>query len=151
MPQSLMALAAVVLLLAFAPQQPQEPQKPEEAEEEFKIPAEEAARKNPVEATSTSIAQGRQIYRTQCAMCHGESGDGKGDLAEVMGLKLLDYRDPKSLETFTDGELFYITKKGKGKMPGQEGRMSDRQLWHLINYIRSLARKEGRPAAEPEQ
>lgn len=143
-----MLILAAALALAFFPA-PQEPQKPEPAAEpEFKIPPEEAARKNPVEATATSVSQGRQTYRTQCAMCHGEGGDGKGDLAEVMELKLLDYRDPKSLEKFTDGELFYILKKGKGKMPGQEGRMSDRQMWHLVNFIRSLARKEEKPAAE---
>jgi mono/diheme cytochrome c family protein len=147
-------LAVLALLVVAAPQEPQqEPQKPAEAEPEpeFIIPPEEKARKNPVEPTTSSINLGRQTYRTQCAMCHGEGGNGKGDLAEVMELELLDYRDPKSLAAFTDGELFYILKKGKGKMPGQEGRMSDRQLWHLLNYVRSLARTDDRRSGESER
>jgi mono/diheme cytochrome c family protein len=32
-------------------------------------------------------------------------------------------------------------------MPGQEGRMKDPQVWNLVNYIRSLAKK---PNKEPE-
>ena len=46
-------------------------------------------------------------------MCHGKDGDGNGDLATDMKLKLLDYRDPASLKDLTDGDLFYIIKNGK--------------------------------------
>ena len=109
---------------------------------EFKIPPEEAQRQNPVKPTPDSVAEGKRLYGFDCAMCHGKEGDGKGDLAESMGLKLRDYRDPAALKDMTDGELFYILSKGKGKMPGDEGRMKPEQRWHMVNYIRSLAKKE---------
>ena len=109
---------------------------------EFKIPPEEAKRPNPVKATPASIALGKRVYATQCAMCHGATGDGKGDLAADMKLNLRDYRDPDSLKDMTDGELFYILTKGKGDMPGEEDRMKPEQLWNLINFIRSLAKKK---------
>jgi len=109
---------------------------------EFKIPPEEAQRQNPVKPTPDSVAEGKRLYGFDCAMCHGKEGDGKGDLAESMGLKLRDYRDPAALKDLTDGELFYILSKGKGKMPGDEGRMKPEQRWHMVNYIRSLAKKE---------
>lgn len=79
-------------------------------------------------------------------MCHGQDGDGKGDLAESMGLQLRDFRDPKALKDFTEGELFYIVSKGKGKMPSNEDRTKPEQRWDLVNFIRSLTKKA--PATE---
>lgn len=116
---------------------------------EFKIPSEDAQRQNPVKPNPISLAQGKKLYGFDCAMCHGKEGDGKGDLAGEMGLKLRDYRDPASLKEFTDGELFYILAKGKGKMPGDEERMKPEQRWQLVNYIRSMAKKA--PATQPKQ
>jgi mono/diheme cytochrome c family protein len=113
---------------------------------EFKIPPQEAQRQNPVKATPSSIAQGKRIYSFDCAMCHGQDGDGKGDLAESMGLQLRDFRDPKALKDFTEGELFYIVSKGKGKMPSNEDRTKPEQRWDLVNFIRSLTKKA--PATE---
>src|SRR5215467_9211056 len=54
------------------------------------IPAEEKNRKNPIPATPDSIEAGQNLYSSQCAMCHGQTGNGKGDLAEKMRLKVPD-------------------------------------------------------------
>jgi len=145
--------AAALALLAFfgltgyrALTQEKKPAAPAE----FKIPPEEAKRENPVKPTPTSIADGKRAYATQCAMCHGKDGDGKGDLAEDMKLKLLDYRNADALKGITDGEMFYILTKGKGDMPGQEGRMKPDQLWNLINFIHSLAKGKA-SGSKPEE
>jgi mono/diheme cytochrome c family protein len=142
MPKKLAALIAFVFLALFSlsaiAQEKQTPP-PKPAEPEFKIPPEEAKRENPVKPSASSIADGKHTYTTQCAMCHGASGDGKGGLAVDMKLALKDYRDPEALKDMTDGEMFYILNKGKGEMPGQEGRFKPEQLWNLINYIHSLA------------
>jgi mono/diheme cytochrome c family protein len=108
----------------------------------FAIPAEDAKRANPVKSSPASIADGKHAFATQCAMCHGKDGDGKGDLATDMKLTLKDYRDPAALKDVTDGEMFYIIMHGKGDMPGEEDRMKPDQTWNLINYIRSFAHKD---------
>jgi mono/diheme cytochrome c family protein len=74
-------------------------------------------------------------------MCHGAAGAGDGDLAADMKLQLKDYRDPESLKGLTDGEIFTIIDKGKGQMSGEEGRMKPPQIWNVVNYVRSLAKK----------
>ncbi|MBI3483615.1 MAG: cytochrome c [Acidobacteria bacterium] len=117
------------------------------------IPLDEVKRENPVKPTEASIADGKKLFGYQCAMCHGEKGDGNSELAESMKLTMKDYTNPAALKDFTDGTLFYILEKGKGKMPGQEGRMSANQKWNLVNYIRSFAKKSGeapKPAAPPK-
>jgi mono/diheme cytochrome c family protein len=93
---------------------------------------------NPVKATPNSIALGKKAYGLDCAMCHGKTGAGDGDLAGDMKLKLRDYRDPESLKAMTDGEIFTIIAKGKGQMSGEEGRMKPTQIWNLVNYVRTL-------------
>ncbi len=125
---------------------------PAQAPANLVIPLEEVNRANPVKPTEASIADGKKLYGYQCAMCHGEKGDGKTELAETMKLKVKDYTNPEALKDFTDGVLNYIIEKGKGQMPSQEGRMSANQKWNMINYIRSLAKKpaDAKPAAPPK-
>ena len=96
---------------------------------------------NPVKPTADSIALGKKAYGTDCAMCHGKTGAGDGDLAADMKLKLKDYRDPEALKSMTDGEIFTLIDKGKGQMSGEEGRMKPGQIWNVVNYVRSLAKK----------
>jgi mono/diheme cytochrome c family protein len=96
---------------------------------------------NPVKPTPESVAQGKKAYGFDCAMCHGKEGAGDGDLVESMQLKLKDYRDPASLKEMTDAEMYTIITRGKGKMTGEEERMKPEQVWNVVNYVRSLAKK----------
>jgi mono/diheme cytochrome c family protein len=104
---------------------------------------------NPVKPVASSIADGKHLYESQCLMCHGKDGDGKGDLAVDMKLNLRDFRDAATFKESTDGELFYIISKGKGDMPGAADRLSPTQCWNLVNYVRSLSSKT--PPAKPKE
>ena len=74
-------------------------------------------------------------------MCHGKEGAGDGDLAEDMHLKLRDYRDVAALKDLTDGDIYSIINNGKGKMTGEEGRLKPDEIWDVVNFVRSLAKK----------
>jgi len=106
-----------------------------------KAPApENAAKANPVKPTPESLAKGKKLYVIDCAMCHGDKGDGKGDMASDMK-NVTDFTNPDALKNRTDGELFYAIRKGKGEMPPEGDRAKDDDVWNLVNYIRSLAKK----------
>jgi len=105
------------------------------------VPVEAARQVNPVKPTSESIAAGKKWYGYDCAMCHGKDGDGKGDMAGDMKAKLVDFTDPAALKDVTDGEIFYVVKNGKGQMPAEGDRLKPTELWNLVNYVRSLAKK----------
>jgi len=102
------------------------------------VTPEEAARKNPVRLTDVSVERGKKMFGTQCALCHGEKGDGKGDLAADMKLTLPDFTKAEALAKRTDGELFVIIGTGNDPMPSQKGRMTDVELWNIVNYLRAL-------------
>jgi mono/diheme cytochrome c family protein len=101
-------------------------------------PAAIAKMVNPVKPNAESLAQGKKYYGYDCAMCHGQTGNGKGDVDT--GEKLPDFTIPDSLKDKTDGELFCSLKNGKGHMPLERIRISPNELWNLINYVRSLAK-----------
>jgi mono/diheme cytochrome c family protein len=120
---------------------------------DFKLSPEDKAHKNPQKFTTVSVERGKKIYATQCAMCHGEKGDGKGDLAGEMKTKLPDFTQPGALEKFTDGELFAMIGNGSFPMPAQGARMKDYRKWQLVNYMRALSGKppEKSTGNEPEE
>lgn len=108
----------------------------------YVIPEEAIKRQSPLKAGEKSIAEGKRLYATECAMCHGDDGSGKTDLAASMQLALKDLREPATTKDRTDGALFYIIHKGMGKMPPEEGRLKDAQVWQLVNFVRSMVKKE---------
>jgi mono/diheme cytochrome c family protein len=106
---------------------------------------------NPVKPTAASQEKAKKLYSQDCAMCHGDNGNGKTDLASSMQLTLADWTDPKSLGSKSDQELFDIIRKGKGdKMPPEDAsRAKDADVWGLITYIRALSKNQPAASAPP--
>ena len=102
-----------------------------------------AERKNPVKATPEGLAAIKKIYGYDCAMCHGATGDGKGDVAASMNLTLKSWRDATVLSGISDGDMYDLILKGKGKMVGEGDRLTPEKAWTMVHYVRSLAKKEG--------
>jgi mono/diheme cytochrome c family protein len=95
-----------------------------------------------VAASAAATAEGKRLYDTSdCAICHGKDGDGKGVLAKDISMNTHDWHNASSLANFTDGELFYILKNGKGRMPGYDKKETPENMWQMIDYIRSLGGK----------
>ena len=134
------------LLLTFGAAVAQQKENPQEAPP-ANVPADDAAKKNPVKVTPEGLAEAKKLFGYHCAMCHGENGDGKGDLAESMKLQLNDWRNPETISKYTDGALFYIVTNGRGKMVGGEGDRTKEELrWNLVNLVRSFGKKAAEPA-----
>jgi len=157
----LFALWVVVLWAGYS--WAQEQKKPEQAGPSqpgatapvptFNLTPEDVARKNPVRLTQPSVARGKKTFASQCVLCHGTKGDGTGELVEEMKINPPDFTKPDTLKKRTDGEWFAIIGQGGGAMPGQGGRMKDREKWDLVNYLRSLGGKptEKSSGNEPEE
>ncbi len=110
-------------------------------------PAPAAPAKNPVKPTAESQARARMLYARDCALCHGDTGNGKTDLATSMSLTLDDWTSPATLAGKTDGDLFAVIRNGKDKMPSEDvGRATDTEVWNLVIYIRSFAKAQPAPA-----
>ena len=104
-------------------------------------PAAAVPENNPVKPTAESQAHAKETYKIDCAMCHGENGNGKGDLVGDMGLSLKDLRDPATLADKSDGDLYTLIHDGKGKMPAEGDRSKPDDVWNLVVLLRSMAKK----------
>ena len=142
-----MSRFALVLpaLFLFAPalsaQQPSTPT-PQKTPSYAAIPVEAAKAPNPVKSTPESLARAKKWWTLDCAMCHGKDGDGKGETARDMKLTIADFTNPATLKDRTDGEIFYIIKNGHQDMPPEGDRVKTEEVWDLVNYVRSLAKKK---------
>ncbi len=119
----------------------------------FVVSEEDAARKNPVRFTEVMVGRGKKIYLTQCALCHGDAGDGKGELAQEMELSPPDFTKPEVLKKRTDGELYAIIGIGSEVMPSQAKRMTDRHRWQIVNFLRAVGGQKPQRSSgdEPEE
>jgi mono/diheme cytochrome c family protein len=106
--------------------------------------AEAAKIKNPVASTPESVAAGKKVYDLNCAGCHGVEGKGGIVLSVIEdqgGNQPPALNAGKWTHGSSDGEIFTVIKKGIGPaffMQPWDGRISDTDIWNVINYIRSI-------------
>jgi len=102
--------------------------------------------KNPVASTPASITAGAAAYKKYCAFCHGLTGKGDGPLAPKDS-DPPDLTDDDWDRGSTDGEIFTVISGGAGtdsKMVAFKGKMPDQDMWHIVNFLRSLGPKDAK-------
>ena len=101
---------------------------------------------NPVPSTPKSIETGRQLFQKYCKGCHGEDATGNGPQAPK------DIHPPNLTDAdwkygATDGEIFTNIHDGIGSsaMKSWKSRMTDAEIWNVVNYLRSIGTKPSAP------
>ena len=97
--------------------------------------------RNPMAPDEVSLARGKFIYKTYCAVCHGETGLGDGPV----GKKYVPPTDltGEYVQTKSDGNIYYtITYGGLAIMPYYRDSINAEDRWHLINYIKGVLSEE---------
>jgi mono/diheme cytochrome c family protein len=100
----------------------------------------EAARiKNPIAASPESAAAGKRVYTRMCGRCHGTEGRGDGTAATA---PVPDLTDDTWDYGGSDGEIFSVIHDGvSADMDGYAARLSDTDIWNVVNFIRSVRAK----------
>lgn len=110
-----------------------------------RLASEEAKKlKSPVPFSKESIARGRAVFARNCTACHGN--DGKSEVDVVANAT--DLTEPKLWRSGTlEGEIFRSIRDGAGDtMPPFNSQLQkEEDLWHLVNFIRSLWPEPMRP------
>jgi mono/diheme cytochrome c family protein len=101
------------------------------------VPAEYKTKKNPIAQSDESNKAGMSLYTKNCASCHGKTGLGDGVKARALKEFPGDFSKAE-YQNQTDGEHFYKTKFGRGEMPKYEGKLSDDDIWNMVNYMRTF-------------
>ncbi len=83
---------------------------------------------NPYEGQAP--AAGKPLYHLRCARCHGENGEGSGNIPPLAQDKI---------KAAASGELFWFITKGdvNNGMPSWAS-LPARQRWLIVNYVKTL-------------
>ena len=104
--------------------------------------------KNPVPATAASVTAGRGVYGKNCRQCHGLQGKGDGVLAPK-NPSPANLTDDKWDHGSTDGEIFAVIWNGAPapmtEMKAMKGTLAEKDVWNLVNFLRSLGPKTAKP------
>ena len=100
---------------------------------------------NGMSAWAQNQAEGRKLYASYCATCHGDKGKGDGMAAKSLPAKPADHTNGATMNPLTDKFLVEIISKGGsavGKssfMPSWGSALDEKQIRELVAFIRTLA------------
>ena len=116
--------------------------------EEERLRASREILRNPFPITEKGLLHGKELYNIYCGICHGTNGDGQGYLVReedpAKGIVAGVYPAAPAnlmLDTFVNasaGRLYHAIMHGKNVMGPYADKLSYRERWEVIHYIRSM-------------
>jgi len=101
-----------------------------------------AKQPNPIKASEASVTIGRERFQTFCVPCHGP--EAKGGTTGPVATKFIptpDLTNADLQKQRTDGYWHSYIVAGGAVMPAYAEALSSEEAWHLVNFLRSVARK----------
>lgn len=94
-----------------------------------------------VEVNEALLARGQERYRIDCQVCHGAVGAGNGIVSKYGFNGIASYHADR-LRQMADGEIFNTITNGKGQMMSYGDKVSVKDRWAIIAYVRALQRSQ---------
>ena len=94
-----------------------------------------ATLKSPLDSLSINQDKAKELYTIYCGICHGDKGDGKGNL--VVKEKFLGVPSYKDRE-ITDGSIFHVITYGLNSMGSHANQLSQEERWQVADYVLKL-------------
>lgn len=95
--------------------------------------------KSPLDSTAVDMEAGEQLYTIYCAVCHGDKGDGKGNLVKrEKFLGVPNYKD----RDITEGSVFHVITYGLNAMGSHANQLTQAERWQVTHYVMDLRNKQ---------
>jgi mono/diheme cytochrome c family protein len=92
--------------------------------------------------TSVDLAKGQELYKANCASCHGNEGKGDGPAGAALDPKPRDQTNPSAYKYGADPKGIFRTARygdpGTGMVPFSVDQIPDKDLWNIVFYVKSL-------------
>jgi high-affinity iron transporter len=87
--------------------------------------------------------QGKELYTTNCATCHGATGKGNGKLGKDLNPMPTNFHEIELMSQVSPYQAYNTIKLGvNGTSMRAFSELSDGQLWDLAFYVKSLRFQE---------
>lgn len=94
--------------------------------------------KSPLDSTEVDMVKAKELFTIYCAICHGDKGDGKGNLAKrEKFLGIPNYKD----RDITEGSVFHVVTYGKNNMGSHANQLTQKERWQVAHYVMELRSK----------
>ena len=89
--------------------------------------------KNPYTGQASAARAGKKVYARKCARCHGDAGEGSGNIPPLAN---------GTAQSATDGAIFWYITRGDANngMPSWTG-LPKSQRWQVVTYLKSMSLK----------
>ncbi len=102
-----------------------------------------ATLKEPWVATPEVIAYGKEVFATNCALCHGPEGKGDGPAGASLNPKPRNFVEGKWKTAGTSLALFDVLQHGlKGSAMASFAHLSATDRWSAIAFVRSITKNK---------
>ena len=92
---------------------------------------------NPLNKTKTVLARGQKQYEIYCAICHGKTGKGDGNVSPMFA-DIPPLVTGPAAEQWNDGMYFHMITMGRARMKSFAAQIQPADRWAIIHYIRLL-------------
>ena len=90
-------------------------------------------------ASTEAKARGRQLFVENCALCHGERGDGHGVRREGLTRSPRDFTSTTWRQSTSPRRVFYAIREGVPGTPMAGWKaLSEQDAWDMTSYVLSV-------------
>lgn len=95
--------------------------------------------KTPFAVNEENLANGKKMYEIYCNICHGDKGDGQGQLVKngkFMGVP--NYKDRQ----ITEGSIYHVIYYGRNLMGAHATLLTEKERWQVVQYVQKLREEQ---------
>ncbi|WP_242092623.1 c-type cytochrome [Aestuariivivens sediminicola] len=92
---------------------------------------------NPLDSTQVDLARGKELYDIYCGICHGNKGDGQGNLVKrekILGIPSYD----DAGRAINEGSTYHVIYYGKNAMGSYANQLNEEERWQVVSYVMKL-------------
>ncbi|WP_420804773.1 c-type cytochrome [Wocania ichthyoenteri] len=92
---------------------------------------------SPLDSTQVDLERGKELYNIYCGICHGNKGDGQGNLVKrekILGIP--SYDDVG--RAITAGSTYHTIYYGKNAMGSYANQLKEEERWQVVSYVLKL-------------
>lgn len=92
---------------------------------------------SPLDSTQVDLNRGKELYDIYCGICHGNKGDGQGNLVKrekILGIPSYD----DAGRAITAGSIYHTIYYGKNAMGSYANQLQEEERWQVVSYVLQL-------------